>query len=187
LPLGGDDDGRDQTSLSSRPREPHFRTALALSIAQDEAARGHGIRMGATGEHHDIVAGEGKTRRNQAADRPCSEDRNAHFASSLVIALLRGWAVIRRTRMSRSRAAPAAQPSCQCGRRDATRNARALGGGPGSYRAAQPLLRCGRFQQTAANGDLPGGIDRGVALWSELMPMSPAAQPTLRACAPAGR
>ena len=85
VPLGGDDDGRDWTGLGGRPREPHFRTALALNIAQDEAARGHGICMGSTGEYHNIVAGEGEACRNETADRPRSEDRNAHSASSRVI------------------------------------------------------------------------------------------------------
>jgi hypothetical protein len=41
--------------------------------------------MGPTGEYHDIVAGEGEARCNQAADRPRSEDRNAHSASSFII------------------------------------------------------------------------------------------------------
>jgi hypothetical protein len=44
--------------------------------------------MDPAGEHHDIVAGEGEARRNQAADGPRPENRNAHSASSLVIELL---------------------------------------------------------------------------------------------------
>jgi hypothetical protein len=56
-----------------------------LRITQDDAARRYGISMDPAGEYHDIVAGESEARRNQAADRPRSEDRKAHFASSLVI------------------------------------------------------------------------------------------------------